>query len=155
MKSEAEGEAENFNGSETFYALETSNGVPASNASDVRKPSIRTDSAFSLDGFTIQTETHVFDCGCDVCTKLRQATESTCSLEKTTISPKEIIFVGHDGGFVVGKQQQKHHVDGCRCPNCNNFRRKRDTGESVCVTVSTDLLHDMVCLLYTSDAADE
>ena len=144
VKSEAEGEAENFNGSETFHALETSNGVPASNASDVRKPSIRTDSAFSLDGFTIQTETHVFDCGCDVCTKLRQATESTCSLENTTISPKEIIFVGHDGGFVVGKQQQKHHVDGCRCPNCNNFRRKRDTGESVCVTVSTDLLHDMV-----------
>jgi hypothetical protein len=33
-----------------------------------------------------------------------------------------------DGGFVIGRRRQKHHVTGCRCPNCNHMRFKVSNG---------------------------
>ena len=127
----------------SFPANESSAGISTGSSEDGEQNAHPTSSCLT-EGFTIQTKTHVLGCDCDVCTKLRQITKSSCALEDQTVSPKKIIFVGYDGGFVVGKRQQKHHVVGCHCPNCNNYRRRCDTGESVCVKISMDLLHDMV-----------
>ena len=129
--------------SESFPANGSSAGISTGSSEDGEQNAHPTSSCLT-EGFTIQTKTHVLGCDCDVCTKLWQITKSTCALVDQTVSPKEIIFVGYDGGFVVGKRQQKHHVLGCHCPNCNNYRRRCDTGESVCVKISIDLLHDMV-----------
>jgi hypothetical protein len=58
--------------------------------------------------------------------------------------PRDPVFVAFDGGFVVGKQQQKHHVSGCRCPNCNNLRFRRENGSSTVVQIEKNLLFDLV-----------
>ena len=54
------------------------------------------------------------------------------------------MFVAFDGGFVVGKQQQKHHVVGCLCPNCNCLRFRAEHGISKVVAVDKTLLFDLV-----------
>jgi hypothetical protein len=59
-------------------------------------------------------------------------------------TPSDPVFVAFDGGFVVGKQQQKHHVFGCRCPNCNNMRFRMDKGTAKVVTVDKNLLVSLV-----------
>ena len=93
--------------SESFPANESSAGISTGSSEDGEQHAHPTSSCLT-EGFTIQTKTHVLGCACDVCTKLRQITKSSCALEDQTVSPKKIIFVGYDGGFVVRKLQQKH-----------------------------------------------
>ena len=54
------------------------------------------------------------------------------------------IFIAHDGGFIVGKHQQKHHVGGCKCPNCNHQKFRRDNGTAKCVHIPPELLPELV-----------
>ena len=95
------------------------------------------------EGFVVRAKPHAHECGCDVCAKVRDLIKAADSENNTEVS-KSVIFVCCNGGFVVGKQQQKHHVSGCHCPNCNHLRFRRDTGQANCVTIPEQVLHAMV-----------
>ena len=95
------------------------------------------------EGFVVKAKPHTNGCGCDVCMKLRSLIKAAKPDNNTAVS-KSAIFVCFDGGFVIGKQQQKHHVSGCRCPNCNHLRFQRDTGQVDCITVPAKVLHAMI-----------
>jgi|UniRef100_A0A7R9T9R1 hypothetical protein len=99
------------------------------------------------EGFFVRNQRHSAGCGCSVCARLRDMLDLTKHSADLSIRHAHFscpIFVCVDDGFVVGKRQQRHHIPGCRCPNCNHLRFKRDAGIVKCVTLSTSLLHDLV-----------
>ena len=93
---------------------------------------------------------HARGCACSTCAALRTLVDLAPDAESPDLnaSPRpddaDPVIIAHDGGFVVGKQQQKHHVRGCRCPNCNNMRFRRDRGAASCVTIDRALLVELV-----------
>jgi hypothetical protein len=78
-------------------------------------------------GFVVKQQAHAQLCTCAVCTTLRDmvnATPPPTGLEGGATAEHAHIFMSEDGGLVVGKGAQKHHVASCRCPNCNHLRFK-------------------------------
>lgn len=97
-------------------------------------------------GFIVKQERHALRCGCNVCVALRDKVAQVAEpagLEPDTPA-EDPIFVSEDGGFVVGKSAQKHHVFGCHCPNCNHSRFKQASNTAKIVTLDDDLLHALV-----------
>jgi hypothetical protein len=117
---------------------------------------VREPQAVSKDGFFVRKERHEPSCLCSVCRDLRALVAAAPEPEAGAGArpngrasprggtPSDPVFVAFDGGFVVGKQQQKHHVFGCRCPNCNNMRFRMDKGTAKVVTVDKNLLVSLV-----------
>ena len=106
-------------------------------------------------GFFVRKERHEPSCACSVCRDLRALVAAAPEPSGAGARPgrrasprgsvpSDPVFVAFDGGFVVGKQQQKHHVFGCRCPNCNNMRFRMDKGTAKVVTVDKNLLVSLV-----------
>ncbi len=111
----------------------------------------RTGSLNKFEGFFVRKKRHSVDCACRVCINLRGMMEpvnpSSISVPVTSGNvsfSKSPIFASNDGGFVVGKQQQKHHVAGCRCPNCNYMRFMLDTNGAKCITLTPEVLVELV-----------
>ena len=105
-------------------------------------------------GFFVRKKRHEPSCACSVCRDLRAlvaaAPEPSGDVAVSrpggarASSRSDPVFVAFDGGFVVGKQQQKHHVSGCRCPNCNNMRFRMEKGTAKVVTIDETLLESLV-----------
>ena len=107
-------------------------------------------------GFFVRKKRHEPSCACSVCRDLRAlvaaapepsdppGAASGSGGALASVKASEPVFVAFDGGFVVGKQQQKHHVSGCRCPNCNNMRFRMDKGTAKVVTIDETLLASLV-----------
>ena len=107
-------------------------------------------------GFFVRRQRHEPSCACSVCRDLRAlvaaapepsdppGAASGSGGALASVKASEPVFVAFDGGFVVGKQQQKHHVSGCRCPNCNNMRFRMDKGTAKVVTIDETLLASLV-----------
>ena len=106
-------------------------------------------------GFFVRKERHEPSCACSVCRDLRALVAAAPEPSPTSgaapgpggalgSARSDPVFVAFDGGFVVGKQQQKHHVFGCRCPNCNNMRFRMDKGTAKVVTIDETLLVSLV-----------
>jgi len=124
----------------TAAALETAVAGPAGASS----------TAPERGGFYVRQSRHARGCACSTCAALRTLVDLAPDAESPDLnaSPRpddaDPVIIAHDGGFVVGKQQQKHHVRGCRCPNCNNMRFRRDRGAASCVTIDRALLVELV-----------
>ena len=106
-------------------------------------------------GFFVRKERHEPSCACSVCRDLRALVAAAPEPSPTSgaapgpggalgSARSDPVLVAFDGGFVVGKQQQKHHVFGCRCPNCNNMRFRMDKGTAKVVTIDETLLVSLV-----------
>ena len=97
-------------------------------------------------GFWVRAKAHDAGCSCAVCAQLRDLIANAPEPLAVPVSGEEAdpIFIAHDGGFIVGKHQQKHHVGGCKCPNCNHQNFRRDNSTAKCVHIPPELLSELV-----------
>lgn len=97
-------------------------------------------------GFWVRAKLHDAGCSCAVCAQLRDLIANAPEPLAVPVTGEEAdpILIAHDGGFIVGKHQQKHHVGGCKCPNCNHQKFRRDNGTAKCVHIPPELLPELV-----------
>lgn len=110
-------------------------------------------SEFALDdagGFVVKQKLHSRRCDCHTCITLRELVDkvpapvaAAGTADRGGLA-EDPIFMSQDGGFVVGRGAQKHHISTCHCPNCNHMRFKREAGTARCVTLDAATLHDLV-----------